>query len=47
MMLVGICGEIGSGKSLIADYLTHTLGFDEYAFAKPLKDIAIAMGFEH
>lgn len=46
MKLIGICGEIGSGKSLIATYLKDALEFNEYAFANPLKDIAIAMGFE-
>jgi dephospho-CoA kinase len=47
MQLVGICGEIGSGKTLVSDYLVNELKYDEYAFAKPLKDIAMAMGFTH
>jgi dephospho-CoA kinase len=47
MQLVGICGEIGSGKTLVSDYLVNNLHYDEYAFAKPLKDIAITMGFTH
>ena len=47
MQLVGICGEIGSGKSLVSDYLVNKLQYDEYAFAKPVKDVATAMGFTH
>jgi hypothetical protein len=47
MQLVGICGEIGSGKTLVSDYLVNNLHYNEYAFAKPLKDIAITMGFTH
>ena len=45
-ILIGICGEIGSGKSTIADYL-KSCGFDEYSFAKPVKDLAMAMGFTY
>lgn len=44
-ILIGICGEIGSGKTLVTDYLVKRHSFNEYAFAKPLKDIALAMGF--
>ena len=45
MRLIGICGEIGSGKTLVSDYLVKNHHYDDYAFAKPLKDIAMAMGF--
>lgn len=47
-LLLGINGEIASGKTTITDYLTlrkHVL--KSYAFADPLKDIAIKMGFEY
>jgi hypothetical protein len=45
-ILIGIVGNIGVGKSLVADYLVKN-GFNEYAFAKPVKDIALNMGFSH
>jgi len=40
-MLVGITGKAGSGK----DTFARMLGFETYAFAKPLKDALAAMGF--
>lgn len=46
-LLIGINGEIASGKTTITDYLVgkkHVL--KEYAFAKPLKDVAVTLGFE-
>lgn len=44
-ILIGFVGEIGSGKTTVADYLIGKYKFDEYHFASPLKQIAIAMGF--
>jgi hypothetical protein len=46
-ILVGIIGEIGVGKSLVASYLINKFNFHEYYFSKPIKDIAINMGFTH
>jgi len=46
-ILIGLIGGIGSGKTTVAEYLIEKYKFDEYSFAKPVKDIAIAMGFEH
>lgn len=46
-MLIGIMGSIGSGKSTVADYLVKNHGFIEYSFAKPLKQIAEILQFEH
>lgn len=45
-MLIGISGVIGSGKSTVVDFLKAEYGFSEYSFAKPLKDVAITLGFE-
>jgi hypothetical protein len=46
-MLIGINGEIGCGKSTATEYLTAKYKMTEYMLAKPLKDIAIILGFEH
>jgi hypothetical protein len=44
-ILIGIVGEIGSGKTTVAEYLIEKYKFNEYHFASPLKQIALAMGF--
>lgn len=44
-MIVGITGKIGSGKSTIAQYLVDHFDFEEYSFAKPLKQIGEIFGF--
>lgn len=44
-MIVGITGKIGSGKSTLSN-IFQNYGFEEYAFAKPLKDIARIFGFD-
>lgn len=44
-MIVGITGKIGSGKSTMANYLTSAHGYEEYSFAKPLKEIGRLFGF--
>ena len=45
--MYGITGLMGSGKSTVVDYLVKEYGFDEYAFAQPIKQIAMIMGFKH
>ncbi len=45
-ILLGISGGIGCGKSTAVEYLAKKYGFSEYMFAKPLKDIAVTLGFE-
>ena len=44
--VIGLAGSMSSGKSTAAKYMTDTHGFTEYAFANPLKDIAVKMGLE-
>lgn len=44
MPLISLAGRIGSGKSLMADIFDQ-LGYDEYTFASPLKEIAVIFGF--
>jgi GTPase SAR1 family protein len=44
-MLIGILGEIGSGKTTSARYLCNKWFFEEYIIAEPLKDIAKIFGF--
>ena len=46
LTLIALTGSIASGKSTVSDYLENIYGFTEYAFAKPLKEIGLAMGFE-
>jgi len=38
-MIVGICGEAGSGKDATADFLVKSHGFSKIALADPLKRI--------
>lgn len=47
LTLIGLTGPIASGKSTVSDYLENTWGFTGYYFAKPLKEIGLAFGFEH
>lgn len=44
MPLISLAGRIGSGKSLMANIFDQ-LGYDEYTFASPLKEIAVIFGF--
>jgi hypothetical protein len=37
--MIGICGDIGSGKSYSADYLHEKHGYDHLAWAEPLKEV--------
>lgn len=46
-LLLGINGEIASGKSTVTDYLVAKYRLTNYSFAKPLKDVAVTLGFEH
>jgi energy-coupling factor transporter ATP-binding protein EcfA2 len=43
-MIIGITGKIGSGKTTISKYMEE-IGYQEYQFAKPLKDIAKIFGY--
>ena len=46
MSLIGITGDIGVGKTTIAEYLCKEHGFEEYTFSEPIKDIARIIGFK-
>lgn len=46
IMLIGLCGKIGAGKSTVAQILEED-GFSIYVLAKPLKQIAMILGFKH
>lgn len=41
--LIGITGEIGSGKDTTADFISHILGIPKYSFAAPMRQAASAM----
>ena len=38
MILIGLTGRAGAGKSTVAQYLVEQHGFDELTFAQPLKE---------
>lgn len=44
-IVIGLSGKIGSGKGAVCDILKEQ-SYVEYAFADPLKKIAITFGFE-
>ena len=46
MSLIGICGEIGSGKTTLATRLKTHKRYKEYSIAGPLKNIALNLGFK-
>ncbi len=39
MVLIGICGFIGSGKDTIASYLTENKGYHKLSFGAAVKDV--------
>lgn len=39
-MIIGICGDIGSGKDTVGDLLCDEFGFERASFAEPLKEWA-------
>lgn len=44
MVIIGLVGTKGSGKSTVAQILKEELGFEEYSIAEPLKRIALILG---
>lgn len=44
--LIGLSGRARVGKDTAAQYLTNAYGYTQYAFAKPIKDMLQAAGFE-
>lgn len=47
-MIIALTGKKGSGKSTVADMLDDEYGFEQYAFAAPMKDIcAHVFGWGH
>ena len=36
-LIIGICGNIGTGKDTVADYFVESYGFKKMAMADPLK----------
>ena len=46
-IVIGVTGEIGSGKTTVCNYICEQYKFEEYAFAHPLKSIAKCFGFTH
>jgi hypothetical protein len=45
MILIGLKGQIGVGKTTAADLLAQRFGLKEYAFAEPIKQMALLLGF--
>ena len=42
-MIVGICGQINTGKDTVADILCGEYGFLRVSFADPLKSFCLKM----
>ena len=42
--LIGICGQMGSGKTTLSNILVNDYDFSELSFAEPLKAALLAMG---
>lgn len=49
MLVIGLCGYAGSGKTTVADHLVENHCWARHGFAKPLKDMlhALGLGYEH
>ena len=45
MILIGLKGQIGVGKTTAADVLAQRFGLNDYAFAEPIKQMALLLGF--
>lgn len=39
--MIGICGDIGHGKSAVADYLVDNYGYVQLSWAEPLKEVCL------
>jgi dephospho-CoA kinase len=44
MILIGIAGKAGSGKSTVAGFLVSQYGFQRLSFAEPLKEMLLKAG---
>jgi hypothetical protein len=48
VIVIGLMGPAGAGKSSVADYLVENYGAKRYSFATPLKDmVSSALEFSH
>ncbi len=45
-ILLGICGQMGSGKSLVAEYLEEKYNFKRFRLSSKMREIAIDLGLE-
>jgi len=43
MKIIGICGDIGSGKDTVANHLHEKYGFEIYSFANRLKEWTLSL----
>lgn len=41
--ILGLTGRAGAGKDTVAEYLCSVHGFERYAFAEPIRDMATAL----
>lgn len=39
-VIIGICGQLGSGKDTASDHLVDQMGYQKIAFAEPIKEFA-------
>ena len=45
-ILLGICGQMGSGKSFVAEYLHEKYAFKRFRISGKMREIAIDLGIE-
>ena len=45
MIIIGIVGRIGSGKTTVSGHLCEKYAFKKYSIAEPLKKIGLILGF--